>query len=186
MATVIDPQRSLNYLQERLNQTTNERHRVVLAAVIKHARLEAGPVWDVDQLLTTLTPNPNYHVWVNGVDFGPKGADAVRAFYNETNRSRTTFVEVDFDRVVVDERCAVLEGFLKQIYPGAHAALLGMTVDDPDADYLVVFRSITVVRVDEGGLIEGEDAYLSGPASVTKLSREDLPPEYAATAHISG
>jgi hypothetical protein len=64
-------------LEKRLDETTNERHRAILSAVLKHVALETEPVWDVDQIMATLTPNPAYHIWVNGVDKGPKGADAV-------------------------------------------------------------------------------------------------------------
>ena len=75
---------------------------------------------------------------------------------------------------------------MKQIYPGAQAAQMGMAVDDPDGNYLVVFREIIILPVDQQGLMEGEDLYMSGPASVTKLSREELPSEYVALARVSG
>jgi hypothetical protein len=119
MAAAINPKKYLALLQKKLDDTPNERHRVVLSVVLKHARLEAEPVWDVDQIMATLVPDPAYHIWVNGVDFGPKGVDDVRAFYTETVRNRTNFLELDLERVVVDDHCAVLEGFLRQIYPGS-------------------------------------------------------------------
>jgi len=121
MTAVIDQKHGLALLEKRLAQTTNDRHRTVPNAVLNHAKLEAEPVWDVDQIMATLTPNPAYHIWVNGVDVGPKGYDAVRAFYTETARARTNFLEIDLERLVVDEDCAILEGFLKQIYPGSVA-----------------------------------------------------------------
>ena len=37
---------------------------------------------------------------------------------------------------------------LKQIYPGAVAVGMGMA-DDPDADYLMVFRALVVIPVNE-------------------------------------
>jgi len=120
------------------------------------------------------------------VDKGPQGADAVRAFYAETVRTRTNFLEFDIERLVVDDNCAIVEGFLKHIYPGSHAARMGMAVDDPDADYLVVFRTLVVLPVDEEGLIKGEDFYRSGPASVTNLSRDELPQEYVTLSRASG
>jgi len=81
--------------------------------------------------------------------------------------------------VVVDDQCVVSEGFVKQIYPGTEAARLGFPVGDPNGDYLLVFRTLVVMPVDRDGLIEGEDIYLSGPASTTKLPPSDLPEEYA-------
>ena len=186
MTAGINPKRSVASLEKRLDETTNERHRAILSAVLKHVALETEPVWDVDQIMATLTPNPAYHIWVNGVDKGPKGADAVRAFYAETVRTRTNFLEFDIERLAVDDNCAIVEGFLKHIYPGSHAARMGMAVDDPDADYLVVFRTLVVLPVGEEGLIKGEDFYRSGPASVTKLSRDELPQEYVTLSRASG
>jgi hypothetical protein len=141
MAAVIDQKHGLDLLEKRLAETTNDRHRAVLTAVLKHAKLEAEPVWDVDQIMATLTSDPAYHIWVSGVDVGPKGADAVRAFYTETVRARTNFLQLDLERLVVDDNCAILEGFLKQIYPGAVAVSMGMA-DDANADYLMVFRAL--------------------------------------------
>jgi hypothetical protein len=185
MTAVIDQKHGLALLEKRLAETTNDRHRAVLNAVLKHLVPEAEPVWDVDQIMATLTPEPAYHIWVNGVDVGPKGAEAVRAFYTETVRARTNFIEIDLERLVVDDNCAILEGFLKQIYPGAVAVSMGMA-DDPNADYLMVFRMLVVIPVNEDGLMEGEDSYTAGPSSVTKLSPEELPREYVRLARASG
>jgi hypothetical protein len=185
MSAVIDQKYGLALLERRLAETTNDRHRAVLNAVLKHAKLEAEPVWDLDQIMATLTPDPAYQIWVNGVDVGPKGGDAVRAFYTGTVSARTHFLEFDLERLVVDDHCAILEGFLKQIYPGVVAVAMGMA-DDANADYLMVFRALVVMPVNEDGLMEGEDAYTSGPASVTKLSPEELPPEYVTLARTSG
>ncbi|KUH93728.1 hypothetical protein AU190_19050 [Mycolicibacterium acapulense] len=175
----IDPARSYRALEKRLAEITDQRHRVVLGAVTEHARLESGADWDVDALMATLVADPAYYIWVNGIDVGPKGADAVRAYYCEFVRTQTNFMESIIDRVVVDDRCAVIEGFAKQIYPGVEAARMGMSVYDPNADYLLEFRTLTVMPVDQNGQIEGEDVYVSGPASATKLAQGDLPAEYA-------
>ena len=186
MTAAIDPKHHLALLEKRLAETTNDRHRAVLSVVLKHVKLEAEPVWDLDQIMATLTPSPAYHIWVNGVDLGPKGADAVRAFYAETIRTRTNFLAIDLERLVVDDNCAILEGFVKQIYPGSEAARMGMAVDDPTADYLMMSRVLAVLPVDQDGLMEGEDAYISGPTSVTKLSPQELPREYVTLARASG
>ena len=64
-------------LEERLERTTDARHRKMLQTVIDHAKAETRG--DVDGLMATLNADPQYHFW-NGKDFGPKGADAVRAY----------------------------------------------------------------------------------------------------------
>lgn len=68
---------------------------------------------------------------------------------------------------------------------GALAASLGMGSEDfdaefdPEAVYLVVYRNLIVTPVNEDGLVEGEDVYMSGPTSFRTLSREEVA---AATA----
>jgi hypothetical protein len=94
MTAVIDQKLGLAVVERRLAETTNDRHRAVLNAVLKHLTVEAEAVWDVDQIMATLTPDPAYHIWVNGVDVGPKGADAVRAFYTGTALARTNFLRL--------------------------------------------------------------------------------------------
>ena len=81
------------------------------------------------------------------------------------------------------------EGWMKMIYPGAAAQAIGVEVDDPDGDYLLLFRQLINWPIDADGLIIGAAAYQTGPVSVTKLSQDDLPQAYidqkraAAEAH---
>jgi hypothetical protein len=173
---VIDPTRTWQPLEKRLAETTNGRHRVVLAAVIEHMKAEAAP--DLDRLMTTLCPRPDYHFWGAEGDSGPKTTDGVRTYYTDFLATRTNVLEYEVQRLVVDDHCLVTEGLLKQIYPGSEAIKIGIPVDDADADYLVVFRQLLLWPVDENGLIEGEDSYNTGVVGVTKLSRDDLPQVY--------
>ncbi|MFC9790792.1 nuclear transport factor 2 family protein [Rhodococcus sp. NPDC127528] len=178
---VIDPTRTWELLEQRLAVTTSERQRVVLNAVITHMKAEAEP--DLDGLMATLSPTPDYHFWNDGQDVGPKGTDVVRAYYAAFVESRSNVLEYAIDRLVVDDDCLVTEGFLKQIYPGSYAAQIGIPVDDESADYLIVFRQLILWPVDENGLIQGEDSYHSGPSSITKLSFDELPQEYIDLVH---
>ncbi|NEW42458.1 nuclear transport factor 2 family protein [Nocardia cyriacigeorgica] len=173
---VIDPTRTWEPLEQRLADTTDRRHRVVLGAVIEHMRAEAAP--DLDALMATLSDEPDYHFWNSGSDRGPKGTDGVRQYYTDFLATRSNILEFDIDRLVVDDHCVVTEGFLKQIYPGSYAARLGIPVDDESADYLVINRQLILWPVDEDGRIVGEDSYQSGPAEVTKLRPEQLPQQY--------
>ena len=173
---VIDPTQTWLPLEKRLAETTNQRHRVVLSAVIEHMKAEAEP--DLNRLMTTLSPTPDYHFWHAEGDFGPKTTEGVRTYYTDFLATRTNVLEFEVQRLVVDDHCVVTEGLLKQIYPGAEAIKIGITVDDADADYLVVFRQLLLWPIDENGLIEGEDSYNPGVVSVTKLSHDDLPQAY--------
>ncbi|RVU28108.1 nuclear transport factor 2 family protein [Streptomyces antnestii] len=180
---VIDPQRTWAPLEERLSVTKDERHRVVLNVVIEHMKAEAAP--DLDRLMATLSPTPDYHFWNGGQDVGPKTTDGVRTYYANFVASRSNVLEFAIDRLVLDDHCLVTEGYLKQIYPGSYAAQLGLPVDDESADYLVVNRLLLLWPVDEDGLVQGEDSYSSGPASITKLSLDELPRQYIDLVHGS-
>ncbi|MBF6089513.1 nuclear transport factor 2 family protein [Nocardia cyriacigeorgica] len=173
---VIDPTRTWEPLEQRLADTTDRRHRIVLSAVIEHMKAEAEP--DLDALMATLSETPDYHFWNAGVDRGPKGTDGVRRYYADFLATRANILEFDIDRVVVDDYCVVTEGFLKQIYPGAYAARLGLPIDDEAADYLVTHRQLILWPVDEDGRIMGEDSYQSGPADITRLRPDELPRQY--------
>jgi hypothetical protein len=178
---VIDPTRTWQPLEKRLTETANERHRVVLNAVIEHMKAEAAP--DLEQLMATLSPTPDYHFWGAEGDFGPKATEGVRTYYTDFLATRTNILEFEVQRLVVDDHCLVTEGLLKQIYPGAEAQRIGIPVDDADADYLVVFRQLLLWPIDANGLIEGEDSYNPGVVSVTQLSRDQLPQAYVDLVH---
>ncbi|WP_280833639.1 nuclear transport factor 2 family protein [Mycolicibacterium frederiksbergense] len=181
---VIDPTRTWQPLEQRLAQTTDERHRLVLSTVIEHMKAEAEP--NMERLMATVSPEAEYHFWASGTeDIGPKTKPGVQAYYEAFVAGGSNVLEFEITRLVVDDHCLVTEGFLKQIYPGAVAAAIGVPVDDEAGDYLVVFRQLLLWPIDENGLVLGEDSYNPGVVSVTKLSREDLPQAYIDLKHAT-
>ncbi|MFL0181032.1 MULTISPECIES: nuclear transport factor 2 family protein [unclassified Mycobacterium] len=179
---VIDPSRTWAPLEKRLAETTNERHRAALQVVIEHMKGEASP--DLDQVMGTLSAEPDYHFWMGGQDVGPKTTEGVHTYYTNFMATRTNVLEFAIDRLVVDDDCVVTEGDMKQLYPGALAtAILGVEVEDPDADYLVVYRQVLLWPLDASGKIVGEDSYFAGVRSVTPVAREDLPQSYIDLVH---
>ena len=76
-------------LEERLERTANPRHRKMLQTVIDHAKAESSG--DVDGLMATLGADPKYHFWSSGKDWGPKGREQVRAFYEDFVASAAGF-----------------------------------------------------------------------------------------------
>ncbi|WP_018178901.1 nuclear transport factor 2 family protein [Jongsikchunia kroppenstedtii] len=173
---IIDPSKTWKLLEERLATTTNPRHKQILEIVLEHAQAEAKP--DLDGLMATLAPNPDYHFWNDGHDVGPKTTEGVRAYYTAFVESKSNILEFDLDRLLVDDEGLMMEGYLRQIYPGAYAAQLGFPIDDPDAAYFIEFRQLIVWPVDADGKIIGEDSYHSGPSRIEKLTQEQLPQEY--------
>lgn len=173
---IIDPTLTWVPLEERLARTTNERHRQVLAVVIEHMKAEAVP--EMDRLTATLSPNPDYHFWFANADMGPKTTEGVRAYYEAFVASGANTLVFEIDRLAVDDDLVMTEGWMKMIYPGAAAQQIGVEVDDPNGDYLLLFRQLINWPIDADGLIMGEDAYQTGPVSVTRLSQDDLPQKY--------
>ena len=157
-------------------QGRTKRHRQVLGIVLEHMKAEAVP--DMDRLMATLSPNPDYHFWYANTDMGPKTTEGVRAYYEAFVTSGANHLVFEIDRLAVDDDLVMTEGWMKMIYPGAAAQAIGVDVDDPAGDYLLVFRQLINWPIDADGLIIGEDAYQTGPVSVTKLGAADLPQAY--------
>jgi hypothetical protein len=104
-------------LEERLARTTSPRHRHMLQTVIDHAKAESAA--SVDGLMATLCPDPQYHFWSGGKDWGPKGHAAVRGFYENFVARGEGFFESRKSRIVVDDDTVVTETEIRQLVPGA-------------------------------------------------------------------
>ncbi|WP_370934045.1 nuclear transport factor 2 family protein [Amycolatopsis sp. cg13] len=173
---MIDPTRTWQMLEQRLETTTNPRHRQVLEIVLEHMKAEAEP--DLDRLMATVSKDAAYHFWGASGDSGPKGHDGVREYYAAFVASKANHLEYRMDRLIVDDHALVTEGDLHMLLPGATAQQMGFPADDADADYLYVSRQLIVWPVDEDGLITAEDSYTSGPLEFRKLTRDELPQAY--------
>jgi len=149
---IVDQGLSVRRLEERLAKTTNDRHRQMLSVVLEHLAAEADI--SLDRLLATLAPEPAYHLWANGADYGPKGRDEIAAFYTQLVRDKRGVLEFDITRIVVD---------------------------DDDAHYLVTMRTTIFWPFNKKGEMIGEDGYANwDPKSGRKLSDDDLPESYKA------
>ena len=177
----IDPSLAWKLVEERLANTTNERHRRNLEVVIAHSKAEATP--DLEGLMRTLVEDPQYHLWTSSTDTGPKGRDNVRQYYTDFLDTKTNILEYNVDRVVVDDDCVVTEGGYRSICPGSYLESIGMAVDDTSADYLLELRLVVFWPCDDNALLRGEDSYSSGAGTLTKLAPEDLPADYVQLVH---
>jgi hypothetical protein len=172
-------------LEERLERTTNPRHRRMLQTIIDHARAEATA--SVGGLMATLCPDPQYHFWSLGRDWGPKGQAAVRGFYENFVAGGEGFFESRKSRIVVDDDTVVTECEMRQLVPGAVAARRGYAIPDPDGHYLVFARTVILWPFNEAGELTGEDSYGSSDTSVfEQIPDEELPPEYVAMLRQTG
>jgi hypothetical protein len=87
--------------------------------------------------------------------------------------------EIDIERIVVDDRTVVTEGWFRQVYPGRVLRDRGAAIDDPEASYLVTMRLLLVWPFDTEGRLIGEDSYSSGsmfdPQNIRKLTPAEHP-----------
>ena len=172
-------------LEDKLERTTNPRHRKMLQTVIDHAKAETRA--DVDGLMATLGEDPQYHFWSGGKDWGPKGLGSVRNYYDDFVASGAGFFESEKVRVVVDDDNVVTESVMRGIIPGAIALQRGYADVDVDAHYLVSARTAIFWPFDESCTLIGEDSY--GSSDVTDIERvpdDELPAEYVAMLEAIG
>jgi len=179
----LDPTRTWQKVEARLAVETSPRKRQLLETVLGHMKAEAAV--DVEALMATLAPDPQYHQWgATPGDFGPKGRAAVEQFYRDFAASGATNLEYDLDRLVVDDDCIVTEGMMRIAYPGATLVAMGRDgIDDPAAYYLYEARMAVLWPFDADGLLLAEDAYTAtdGFENLRKLAPDELPEHLAAS-----
>lgn len=175
MAMAVDKTKTWRKVEERLAREQDPRKRALLENVLAHMKAESVP--DLDGLMATLAPNPDYHFWGPDGDSGPKGTEAVRGFYTAFANSGAHRLEYDTERVVVDDDCVVLEGVMRIIYPGRTLVAMGRTVDDPDGWYLYEDRMVVFWPYDADARLVGEDSYTVGVGfdRMRKLSVDEIP-----------
>ncbi len=175
--SIVDQDLAVKRLEERRARVTDERHNAMLKTVADHMRAEAAA--DVDGLLATLVEAPDYHLWQDGRDYGPKGVDGVLDYYSELVAAKRQILEFDITRIVVDDDTIVTEGWIRAINLGAVARARGFVVDDPDASYLVTQRVVIFWPFDADGRMLGEDGYATFDAhGARRLEADELPEVY--------
>jgi hypothetical protein len=151
----------------------------MLETVIAHTKAEARG--DIDAVMATLAPNPAYHFWRNGKDFGPKGYENVRKFYDDLVAKRATVLESNKERITVDDHTVIHEGTIRTILPGSVVRERGGHVDDEHATYIVTTRNLISWPFDDEGRPTGEDSYSSMDVdSIEVVPEEDWPEQYRA------
>jgi hypothetical protein len=173
----IDPSKTWRKVETRLAREKDPRLRRNLETVLAHMKAEAAP--DLDALMATVAENASYNAF-GAPDplYSPQGKEAVRGFYTAFIASGAHRLELDVDRLVVDEDCIVTEGVMRIAYPGTIVQLLGHTVDDPDAHYLFEARMAVFWPMDEHGLVIGEDTYTGGDGFAGIADRKLAPAEF--------
>jgi hypothetical protein len=176
---MLDFDRSLGWraLEERLAATRSPRQRKILQTVIDHAKAEAA--FDLDALMATLVPDPQYHFWSFGRDHGPKGHEAVRRYYKDYVASGGAYICSPKERIIVDDHGICTESTLTTLASGRIAKARGYAIDEESAHYLLPMRNTVLWSFDRSGLALGEDTYsMWHPDDFRKVERPDLPVAY--------
>ena len=159
----IDPSNTWRKVEERLRTEKDPKRRRNLETVLAHMKAEAAG--DLDGLMATITTRetPHYHAY--GTDdpvLSPRGREAVRQFYAAFVASGAVKLELDVERLVVDDGFVITEGVMKIAYPGALLRLMGHALDDAEASYLFQTRMCVIWPMDAEGKVIAEDTYTGG------------------------
>ena len=179
MTEIIDQTLTFRLIKQRIAQTSNPRHLVMLRRLLQHAEGEAEA--NLEAVMATLTPNPRYHAYGSRPGMSPSGLDAVRDFYVErVFGAGLHFFQFDIDRIVVDDDTIVTEGNFSSLLWGRDAKDLGYPIDDAEAFYLMHVRMMLVWPFDEDCLIVGEDSYSAVTRAdfMEKVDESRLPAKY--------
>jgi hypothetical protein len=174
MAIDFDPTRTWKGIEEKLATTTNPRHRRMLEEVLAHAKGEVAG--DLEGVLATLAPDPVYRYMPDYPAEGPNGIDGVRDFYvNHIFGGGRHIIEANDDRVIVDDSTVITEGTMRILQWGPDLVARGITMDDPDATYLMAVRLLIVWPFDKNCKILGEESWSQPVQSLEKIADEDVP-----------
>ncbi|WP_336883281.1 hypothetical protein [Rhodococcus globerulus] len=176
--------------KDKLDKTENPRHRAMLENIMIHARAEVEG--DVEGIIATLNPDPQYHFWSDFMDSGPKGMAAVREYYNHIMKTQSGTLESVKKRIVVDDENIAFETVTRWLVAASVAKELGYSdsdIDDDDAVYVAKIRSMCMFSFDEEARCVGEDG-IGAKIGIEKVAPEDLPQSYhdaiAAAAALQG
>ncbi len=158
----VDPTRTWAAVEAAYEAETNPRHKLLLKEVRDHMKTEV--CGELELLMATLTAEPQYHIWGQGPDRGPKGRAAVRAFYEGLIAAGGNLFEFNVEKVIVDDNAVVTEGRLRNTHPGeqllaAGVATVGGAPVEAGALYVSNAQLLTVWPADPAGKLIGEDIY---------------------------
>lgn len=173
-----DPSKTWTSMLDKLEKTSNPRHRKMLSEVITHSRGEVDG--DLDAVLGTLSANPVYrYMRQAGPADEPRGTEAIRDYYvNDIFGAGRHILEGDKDRILVDDDTVVTEGTIRLLQWGRDLADRGVQVD-PDSTYLMTMRYLIVWPFDEEQKILGEESWNQwSRQTLEKVADEDVPQSF--------
>jgi hypothetical protein len=182
----IDPQRSVDWLDQRIAAERNPRHRAIIENYRQHLLCEVTA--NLDEIMDTLVDEPVYHSYTPETlhgEGGPKNRAEVQAFYQGMFDTRINVLERHVDRLIVTDDFLVSEGSIDHVYPGDALLTRGRAEDadgaavEADAYYLMSYRICAVLPYEGDGTdvrMAGEDTYTLVPHTPPRrLAPDDVP-----------
>jgi hypothetical protein len=166
---IIDQNRTWTKVEQRLASETNPALRRNLELLLQHMKAEA--TLDMESLMATVSEQARYTSFTNGPS-AIEGKAAVRKFYEDFAASGAYKLNLDIDRLVVDQHCILTEGVMRMAYPGRTLEAMGIEVDDPGAYYLYQTHMAIIWPLGDDGLFIGEDSYTGGDGFAGIASRK--------------
>lgn len=173
---LIDPNRSVIPLDQRLAKETNPVFRRQLEEVRFHIATEV--YGEIEPALDRLSEHARYELWdnVNPVTV-IEGVDAIRAnFYDGLGQMMDPRLEWYSNRVMVDEGHVLTEGDQKCAILGTYLVSQGFDVD-PDGFYLSEQHHLVVWPFDDAGKLIGETIFFGYQTPLAEVARRPLAPE---------
>lgn len=158
----VDPTKTWAAVEAAYEAETNPRHKTLLKEVRDHMKTEV--CGEIEPLMNTLIAEPQYHIWGQGPEMGPKGREAVRAFYENLIARGGNLFEFNVEKIIVNDNAVVTEGRLRNTHAGADLLAAGVSevngeAVEADAKYASDAQLLTVWPADPDGKLIGEDIY---------------------------
>ena len=118
----INPHQSWLALEARLETESDPRVSTLIREVRDHMEFEIKG--DLEPLMNTLTAEPVYHFYAQGMVL--EGRQAVQDFYSNMIAGGGNQFEVVVENVIADTGRVVTEGKVKQVYTGKELKNMGM------------------------------------------------------------
>ena len=172
---LIDPNRSVVPLDERLAKETNAVFRRQLEEVRFHIATEV--YGDVEPALARLSEHAVYELYDNvNPPTSIAGVEAIRSnFYDGLAQMMDPRLEWYSTRVLVDEGHVLTEGDQKCAFRGSYLASQGFDVD-PDRFYLSEQHHLVVWPFDEAGKLIGETIFFGYLTPLAEVAQRPLTP----------
>lgn len=175
-------------LLDRLGAETDPVRRRNLEVVARHVVEEVAG--NLDALLATLVPEPEYVVWGASDSTGPTGRAEVLRWYEALKAAGRNRLDYVLHRVVVDEQTVVTEGDFFYAIDGADLSGVEHAESGDRVEtgtyYLVGHRTLVLWPVNGEGLIEGEHIYAGEHHRVLRPLAPDERPELGPPHRTQG